>query len=173
MPPCDVNFDSNRNPLSEEQVWTLLSVLVRSSGTLLHPDPHHPLWSWSWELDEITTFKLDLHSFRLLLNDACLLDGNLLSTGSSTELFRYELLIIEIHLFWMRDASNSQLLLHVLFREKWVEVMNLLSLLCHSTLRKFRSPFLCVARSISMWPQTHAACCLAAESDPSISITTF
>lgn len=34
---------------------------------------------------------MDLHRFQLLLNDACLFHGDLLSTGISTHLFRYEL----------------------------------------------------------------------------------
>lgn len=42
------------------------------------------------------------------------------------------------------------------------------SLICHRTLQVFRSPSLSVASSISMWPLTHAARCLFAESDPSI-----
>lgn len=44
----------------------------------------------------------------------------------------------------------------------------MLSLICHGTLRVFRSPSLCAASGISMWPLTHAARCLFAESDPSI-----
>lgn len=47
-------------------------------------------------------------------------------------------------------------------------MMNMLSLICHATLRVFRSPSLCVASGISKWPLTHAARCLISESDPSI-----
>lgn len=37
---------------------------------------------------------MDLHRFQLILNDACLFHGNLLSTGISTHLFRYEFAVV-------------------------------------------------------------------------------
>lgn len=66
-----------------------------SSGTLLPPDTRHRLCGRSCLLDEIddkqSAFHLDLHRTQLLLNDACLSDGDLLSTGISTDLFRWDM----------------------------------------------------------------------------------
>lgn len=110
MPPTDLNFDANRNPPSEEQFWPVLSVWPRSWRTHpphTHPDPHQRCRSRSCDLDE-TEHKA--HSdgiytvFQLLLNDACLSDGDFLSTGISTRVFRYEFASTEAFLIgevWM------------------------------------------------------------------------
>ena len=62
---------------------------------------------------------MDLRRFQLLLNDACLFDGNLLSTGFCTDLFRYELLLFFLLVFGMRSFKIKANVLHgYLYRER-------------------------------------------------------
>ena len=107
MSPTDLNFDSD----IDSTVWGgaalngICLFCLWSWGTLLRapdlPLPH-PLTTTTGSavevagLDEIdnrqkekkSALWVDLRRVQLLLKDACLSDGDLLSTGTSTDLFR-------------------------------------------------------------------------------------